>query len=68
MLFILKFKTILTKQFFLNIFCCSLLKALQNVFSMCKSCHKLCNAKNWVAIRFTWQNEPYYIKANYSRR
>ena len=27
---------------------------------MCISSHKLSNAKNWVAIRFTWQNEPYY--------
>ena len=27
---------------------------------MCKLCHKLGNAKNWVAIRITWQNEPQY--------
>ena len=26
---------------------------------MCESGHKMCNAKNWLAIRFTWQNEPY---------
>ena len=45
--------TFFSKHFFL--FSTQSYKMSLNV---CKLCHKLHNAKTWVAIRLTWQNEP----------
>ena len=49
------------KQFFLNFFLFSTQSSKMSL-NMCKSCHKLRNAKNWLVIRFIWQNEPYFTK------
>ena len=53
-----KIETILSNQFFLNFFVLFSTQSSKMCLNMCKSRHKLRNAKNWLAIRFTWQNEP----------
>ena len=56
-----KIETILSNQFFLKKIVLFSTQSSKMCLNMCKSRHKLPNAKNWLAIRFTWQNEPNYI-------